>query len=160
LRDDAGVTEMKKRSVVLLILLIGFAIVTTTYAFNVTTVSDAVEFVSSPRNSLNRAITNYQTYPLGEDSVYVTFTVATGTDVIVRVMPLKSDNSVIITPDGLGEIQENTGTGWGLFATDFGIDEELVWTSSTTAGGTFYLTFDEVDINISFVTFMIEVIEN
>lgn len=152
---------MKKRSVVLLFLLIGFAIITTTYAFNVTTVSDTVDFVSSPINPLNRAILAYKAYPLGEDSVYVTFTLDLGsTNVEVRVMPLKSGNDVITTVLGT-IIQENINdAGWGPSSSEILENEEIVYTYlGTTASVDIAITFDEPGIALIFTTCMIEVRE-
>lgn len=163
MRDDTGVTEMKKRSVVLLILLIGFGIITTSYAFTVTTIPVAVDFVSSPINPANRDITGYQAYPLGENSVYVTFTLGTGTlsNVEVRVMPLKSGNDVITSTGGT-TIQENIDGGLTWDPSDSVISDgfEIVYSYIGTAASVeIAITFDEPGIALIFTTCMIEVRE-
>jgi len=169
MNNDTGVTEMKKRSIVLLFLLIGFAIITTTYAFNITTVSDAVDFVESPRTDSDRGVSSYEAYPLGKNAVYVKFTLgADQTDVHdyvrVRVMPLDGSNNVLIADADGATIQRKIDLGsWDLSAQTITIDNEIIsdYTSAYQNPDPIiiYIKFVEENIASTFTTCMIEVSE-
>ncbi len=163
MKDDAGVTGMKKRSVILLFLLIGFGIITTSYAFTVTTISTTAEFVDSPRTNSDREVTSYEAYPLGKNSVYVKFTLEAGglDNVEVRIMPLNVGNNVLTSADGSTTMQQKIDAGgWGSGGT-IGSGEDIVWEYSVanTNAIDIYITFEEGSIASSFVTCMIEIRE-
>ncbi len=169
MKDGTGVTEMKKRQVVLLVLLIGFGIITTSYAFTVTTISTTAEFVDSPRSDSDRGVSLYEAYPLGKNSVYVKFQLGldpAGPDqhanVEVRIMPLDGSNNVLTSADGSTTMQQKIDAGgWGDSGLTFTTGDEIVWEYSVanTNAIDIYITFEEGSIASSFVTCMIEIRE-
>jgi len=157
---------MKKRSVVLFFLLVIFAIITTTYAFTVTPISVTVGFVESPRTNSDREISSYEAHPLGEDSVFVKFTVAAGsayTYIDVRVIPLDGSSNVLTAVTGTATIQRKIDSGaWNPTAHTIANGDDIIseYTGvSNTSAFIVYITFDEEDIAANFVSCMIEIRE-
>jgi len=163
---------MKKRQVVLLFLLIGFGIITTSYAFTVTTVSTTAEFVDSPRTNSDREITSYEAYPLGKNSVYVKFQLGLDPDtgnpedqhtyVSVRIMPLDGSNNVLTADaDGATMQQKIETTGNWESGGSITNTNDIVWEYSAADPTSIdiYITFEEDSIASSFVTCMIEIRE-
>ena len=157
---------MKKRSIVLLFLLIVFAIITTTYAFNVTTISTTAEFVESPRTNSDREVTSYEAYPLGKNSIYVNFTIASetadGTPVImVAVIPMDSSANAIQSVNGDIIKDSIGGAAWATDTTYTDV-QDIRWEYSETSYAelTVEVVFEKTGISTSFSDFMVEIQES
>ena len=166
MKHDTGVTEMKKKSVVLLILLIIFGIITTTYAFNVTTVSTTAEFVDSPRSNSDREVSSYEAYPLGKNSIYVTITIASETadgtpDISVAVIPLDSNGDAIQSISGDIIRDSIRGAAWAQ-DTLYSTVQDIRWeyTETSFAELTVEVVFEKTGISTSFTDFMVEIQES
>ena len=157
---------MKKKSVVLFFLLVIFAIITTTYAFNVTTESSTLGLVESPRSNSDREVTSYEAYPLGKNSIYVTITIASevadGTpDIMVAVIPLDSSADAIQSVNGDIIKDSIRGAAWATDTTYTDV-QEIRWeyTETSYAELTVEVVFEKTGLTTSFSDFMVEIQES
>ena len=165
MKDDTGVTEMKKRSVVLLFLLIGFGIITTSYAFTVTTISTTVEFVDSPRSNSDREVDTYEAYPLGKHSLYVKVTFLledpdSTPDFSVGIIPLKSGGDAILAATSSYKSSINAGTWSSSIPFAEGEEMRFEYSETSFAALSVEVVFEKTNIFTEFTECMIEVQES
>jgi hypothetical protein len=103
---------MKKRSIVLMALLLAMAMVTYTQAFTLTTLPTVATYYEAETSASDRTISDFKSRPLGKNKILITFTLTEGTqDANVTVQPMDQYGNILNSTGPGSNIQYAIGSG-------------------------------------------------
>ncbi|MCW4048978.1 MAG: hypothetical protein NWE89_04500 [Candidatus Bathyarchaeota archaeon] len=152
---------MKRRNVVVLIVLVAMALITTTQAWTITTTTQEMSLYEADTIASDRSVTSFHAKPLGKNRVLMVAVISvpsSGTDNVNITMQPLDINGDIIQSISSSAVKENIDSGgWVTWTTYTGVEDiEYYHLHTTTSVTTVKVIIEKTDIALEYESAIIE----